>query len=47
MKIAFVTPWYGEFAGGAEVMVRKSAENLSKKGVNVEILTTCSRSPLE
>lgn len=47
MKIAFVTPWYGEFAGGAEVMVRKSAENLSKKGVNVEILTTCSRSPFD
>jgi glycosyltransferase involved in cell wall biosynthesis len=47
MKIAFVTPWYGEFAGGAEIVARKAAENLSNNGVDVEILTTCSRSPFD
>ncbi len=47
MKIAFVTPWYGEFAGGAEVVARKTAENLSRKGIDVEIFTTCCRSPFD
>ena len=42
MKIAFVIPWYGEdISGGAESECRKTAENLFKRGVNVEILTTC------
>lgn len=44
-KLAFVTPWYGEFSGGAEVIVREAAENLAKLGIPVEVLTTCSRSP--
>jgi len=47
MKIAIVTPWYGQFAGGAEVLARKIAENLSKSGRDVQVLTTCSRSPFD
>ncbi len=43
MKLAFVVPWYGkDLAGGAENECRRTAEELSKAGVNVEILTTCS-----
>ena len=47
MKIALITPWYGGFAGGAEVLARNIAENLSRSGLKVEVLTTCSRSPFE
>lgn len=47
MKLAFVTPWYGEFAGGAEVIVREAAETLASKGINVEVLTTCVRTPFD
>jgi glycosyltransferase involved in cell wall biosynthesis len=47
MKIALITPWYGGFAGGAEVLARKIAENLSKIGREVEVLTTCSKSPFD
>ncbi len=44
MKIAFVIPWYGEnIPGGAEAECRRTAENLHKSGVEVEILTTCVR----
>ncbi len=44
MKIAFVVPWYGKtIPGGAETECRRTAENLSKKGVEVEVLTTCLR----
>lgn len=41
MKIAFVIPWYGDIPGGAETECRRTAENLQKSGVDVEILTTC------
>ncbi len=42
MKIAFVIPWYGkDIPGGAELECRKTALYLRKKGVDVEILTTC------
>lgn len=41
MKIAFVTPWYGDIPGGAESECRTTAERLSAEGVEVEILTTC------
>jgi glycosyltransferase involved in cell wall biosynthesis len=41
MKLAFVTPWFGEILGGAENECRKTAEHLLGKGVEVEILTTC------
>lgn len=46
-KITFVTPWYGEFAGGAEVAVRTLAEQLSKRGFSIQVLTTCCRSPFD
>ncbi len=41
MKIAFVIPWYGDIPGGAETECRRTAENLQKSGVDVEILATC------
>lgn len=41
MKIAFVVPWYGEIPGGAESECKNTAENLSRNGIEVEILTTC------
>lgn len=42
MKIAFVIPWYGkDISGGAESECKKTALNLQKRGVEVEILTTC------
>ncbi len=44
-EIFFVTPWYGEFAGGAEAAVRSFAEQLVRRGWNVEVLTTCCRDP--
>jgi glycosyltransferase involved in cell wall biosynthesis len=41
MKIAFVIPWYGDIPGGAESECKRTAENLKKSGVDVEVLTTC------
>lgn len=41
VKIAFVIPWYGDISGGAESECKNTAENLSRNGVEVEILTTC------
>jgi glycosyltransferase involved in cell wall biosynthesis len=41
MKIAFVIPWYGDIPGGAESECKNTAENLSRKGIEVEIITTC------
>lgn len=46
-QISFVTPWYGYFAGGAEVAGRSLAEQLVKRGFSVQVLTTCCRSPFE
>lgn len=44
MRLAFVTPWYGEnIPGGAETECRTIAENLQKSGNEVEILTTCAK----
>jgi glycosyltransferase involved in cell wall biosynthesis len=43
--IVIVTPWYGEFAGGAEVAARGIAEELVRYGINVEVLTTKCKSP--
>lgn len=45
--ITFVIPWYGYFAGGAEVAARSLAEQLAKRGFAVQVLTTCCRSPFE
>jgi glycosyltransferase involved in cell wall biosynthesis len=47
MHITFVIPWYGYFAGGAEVAGRSLAEQLVKRGFSVQVLTTCCRSPFE
>ena len=41
-KIAFVVPWYGDkIPGGAETETRNIVKNLTKKEIEVEILTTC------
>lgn len=43
-KIAFVSPWYGaDIPGGAEAYTRRTAEELYRRGVEVEVLTTCVR----
>ena len=43
-KAAFVIPWYGEnLMGGAERLCRTTAENLRRRGIDVEVLTTCSK----
>lgn len=41
LKIAFVTPWYGQIPGGMEFATRHTAEHLARRGVPVEVLTTC------
>ncbi len=43
MKIAFVTPWYGEIPGGAESETRETARRLAAAGLTVEVITTCIR----
>lgn len=41
-RIAFVIPWYGvNIPGGSEHACRNLAERMSRKGVQVEVLTTC------
>ncbi len=43
-KIAFVPPWYGaDIPGGAEALCRRTAEELRRRGLEVEVLTTCVR----
>ena len=41
MKIAFIIPWYGDIPGGVENECKRTVENLARRGVNVEVLTTC------
>jgi len=42
-KIGFVTPWFADnIPGGAEALLRSTVDQLSKAGVNVEVLTTCA-----
>ena len=42
MRAAFVIPFYGAaIGGGAETQCRLMAENLWKRGVDLEIITTC------
>jgi glycosyltransferase involved in cell wall biosynthesis len=41
MKLAFVTPWYGDIPGGAENLCKHTAEKLALSGLDVEVLTTC------
>lgn len=41
-KVGLVAPWYGEeIAGGAEANLRGIAHNMQKRGIEVEVLTTC------
>jgi glycosyltransferase involved in cell wall biosynthesis len=45
LKVAFVTPWFGEsLQGGAERIALEAAQGLQTRGHDVEILTTCSES---
>lgn len=44
MRVAFVVPWFGEhLPGGAEAVVRELVARLKRRGVLVEVLTTCIR----
>lgn len=45
VTLAFVVPWFGDdVRGGAELQAWETARELARRGVRVEILTTCSRS---
>lgn len=44
MRIAFVTPWYGQHVtGGMETITRQIVTRLHGAGFDVEVLTTCIR----
>ncbi len=45
--IIIVTPWFGEFAGGAETLAKSMAVELNKRGIEVIVFTTCSKSPYD
>lgn len=43
-SVSFVIPWYGpDIPGGAEAECRHTALNLHRRGIPVQILTTCAR----
>ncbi len=45
MRVAIVTPWFGaDLIGGAERLAFDLSRALLRKGVDVEVLTTCCRS---
>lgn len=45
MRVAFVTPRYGEgVVGGSEAVMAEAASGLAARGYEVELLTTCARS---
>jgi len=46
-KIGIITPWFGRFAGGAELLARGMARELNKRGVQTIVFTTGSRSPYD
>lgn len=46
-KIGIITPWFGNFAGGAERLARGMARELNKRGVPAVVFTTCSLSPYD
>jgi glycosyltransferase involved in cell wall biosynthesis len=46
-KIGIITPWFGHFAGGAELLARNMARELNKRGVHTVVFTTCSLSPYD
>ncbi len=42
--VSFVVPWYGaNIPGGAENLCKTTAEHLAKSGLDVDVLTTCSK----
>ena len=42
LRASFVTPWYGDkVPGGAEAEARRTAQNLARAGLRVQVLTTC------
>ena len=46
-KIGIITPWFGRFAGGAELLARGMAREFNKRGVHTLVFTTCSQSPFD
>jgi glycosyltransferase involved in cell wall biosynthesis len=46
-KIGIITPWFGRFAGGAELLARRMARELNKRGISASVFTTCSQSPYD
>lgn len=46
-KIVVISPWFGSFAGGAELLARGMSRELNKRGVETIVFTTCSRSPYD
>ncbi len=46
-KIGIITPWFGRFAGGAELLARGMAREFNKRGISTIVLTTCSLSPYD
>jgi glycosyltransferase involved in cell wall biosynthesis len=46
-KIGIITPWFGRFAGGAELLARNMARELNKRGISTIVFTTCSQSPYD
>lgn len=44
-KIIIVTPWFGEFAGGAEVLAKSLAIEFNSRGIETLVFTTCCKSP--
>lgn len=46
-KIIIVTPWFGRFAGGAELLARGMAGESNKRGLSATVFTTCSLSPYD
>lgn len=44
-KIIIVTPWFGEFAGGAEVLAKTLALEFNNRGMETLVFTTCCKSP--
>jgi glycosyltransferase involved in cell wall biosynthesis len=45
--IVIVTPWFGNFAGGAESLARGMARELNRRGVGTIVFTTCCLSPYD
>jgi glycosyltransferase involved in cell wall biosynthesis len=46
-KIGIITPWFGGFAGGAELLARNLARELNARGIATMVFTTCSKSPYD